>query len=107
MTAATRAYENGLKLSAKGQHALAIERYEQALSQSPNDTRVLFALGNTARALGLARPAEEFFRRVLSLEPERIEAMINLANLLRSHGNFAAAEALLLPALSRNPDAPE
>ena len=53
--------------------------------------RVLFALGNTARALGLARPAgREFFRRVLALEPARLEALVNLANLLRANGNFAA-----------------
>ena len=85
----------------------AIERFEQALAQTPDDTRVLFALGNTARALGLARPAEEFFRRVLTLEPGRVEAVVNLANLLRSHGNFESAEALLLPALSRNPESAE
>jgi Flp pilus assembly protein TadD len=107
MTASTRAYEEGLKLSAQGQHAQAIAHYEQALTQAPNDTRVLFALGNTARVLGLARPAEEFFRRVLSLEPERIEALVNLSNLLRSKGNFASAEALLAPALARHPDSAE
>ncbi|HTT98669.1 MAG TPA: tetratricopeptide repeat protein [Rhizomicrobium sp.] len=107
MTAAARTYEDGLKLSAQGRHALAIKRYEQALVQAPNDARVLFALGNTARALGLARPAEEFFRRVLSLEPERIEALVNLANLLRSQGDFSSAAALLTPALFRNPTSSE
>ena len=109
MTTATRTdpYAEGLRFSASGQHARAIERFEQALAQTPDDTRVLFALGNTARALGLARPAEEFFRRVLTLEPGRVEALVNLANLLRSHGNFATAEALLLPALARNPNAAE
>lgn len=107
MTASAHAYEDGLRLSAKGQHALAIERYEQALAQTPNDTRVLFALGNTARTLGLARPAEEFFRRVLALEPERLEALVNLANLLRTQGNFGAAKALLSPALARNPQSAE
>jgi tetratricopeptide (TPR) repeat protein len=107
MTVSARAYEEGLKLSAQGQHVRAIERFEQALAHRPDDSRVLFALGNTARALGLARPAEEFFRRVLAQEPERLEALINLANLLRSQGNSAAAEALLMPALARNPDSAE
>lgn len=100
-------YAEGLKFSASGQHARAIERYEKALAQAPDDPRVLFALGNTARALGLAHPAEAFFRRVLALEPERVEAVVNLANLLRAQGNFEAAEALLLPALARNPEAAE
>lgn len=101
------AYRQGLALSAKGQHAQAIERFEQALAAAPDDTRVLFALGNTARVLGLVRPAETFFRRVLALEPERLEALINLANLLRSQGQFEAAEQLLTPALARNPESAE
>ncbi|HEX3675751.1 MAG TPA: tetratricopeptide repeat protein [Rhizomicrobium sp.] len=100
-------YEQGLKLSGAGRHADAIGCFEQALVRKPDDTRALFALGNTARVLGLARPAEEFFRRVLALEPERVEALVNLANLLRTSGNFDAAEALLAPALTRNPDAAE
>lgn len=64
--ARTGAYEEGLSLAARGQHAPAIACFERALAQSPDDSRVLFALGNTARALGLARPAEAFFRRVLA-----------------------------------------
>ncbi|HEV2563167.1 MAG TPA: tetratricopeptide repeat protein [Rhizomicrobium sp.] len=106
MNAATY-YEDGLKLSAKGRHAEAISRFEQALAARPDDSRVLFALGNTARTLGMPKPAEEFFRRVLALEPERIEALVNLANLLRANGNPQAAENLLAPALSRNPQSAE
>lgn len=100
-------YEQGLRLSAQGKHAEAIGRFERALAVRPDDARVLFALGNTARALGLAKPAEEFFRRVLGLEPERLEALVNLANLLRHRGDQDAAIALLTPALSRNPDSAE
>jgi tetratricopeptide (TPR) repeat protein len=101
------AYEHGLALSAKGLHARAIEQFEQALERDPDDARVLFALGNTARALGMARPAEAFFRRVLAQQPDRIEALVSLANLLRSQGNFGEAEALLVPALARAPDSAE
>ena len=67
-------YQAGLKLSASGRHVEAIEQYERALSARPDDARVLFALGNTARSLGMAGPAEEFFRRVLAREPGRLEA---------------------------------
>lgn len=101
------AYAQGLKLSAAGQHARAIAAFEQALAADPNDTRTLFALGNTARALGMKGPAEQFYRRVLALEPGRLEAIVNLANLLRAQGQFAAAEALLGPALARHPQTPE
>ena len=101
------AYAQGLKLSVQGRHAEAIEQFERALVVKPDDTRTLFALGNTARVLGMKQPAEQFFRRVLALEPGRLEALVNLANLLRADGQFTAAEALLAPALARNPDAPE
>jgi len=99
-------FDEGMRLSAAGRHAEAIDRFERALKQSPDDPRVLFALGNTARALGLHRPAESFYRRVLALDSARLEATANLANLLRSEGNFSGAEAVLLPALARC-DAPE
>jgi tetratricopeptide (TPR) repeat protein len=100
-------YTEGLALSAANRHAEAIARYEAALSERPGDIRVLFALGNTASALGMPKPAETFFRQVLALEPERIEALVNLANLLRAEEQFEAAKALLLPALARNPRVPE
>ena len=107
MTPAPRAYDQGLKLSSQGRHLEAISCFEKALSERPDDVRTLFALGNTARALGLAQPAAEFFRRVLAQEPERLEALVNLANLLRTEGRFDAARVLLEPAVARNPQSPE
>jgi tetratricopeptide (TPR) repeat protein len=100
-------YQKGLRLSRDGRHADAIGCFERALQREPNDARVLFALGNTARVLGLAEGAEQFYRRVLALEPERLEALVNLANVLRAASQFAAAEALLAPALARNPESAE
>ncbi|HUO94234.1 MAG TPA: tetratricopeptide repeat protein [Rhizomicrobium sp.] len=100
-------YAEGLALSAANRHAEAIGCYEAALSERPGDVRVLFALGNTASALGMPRPAEAFFRQVLAQEPQRLEALVNLANLLRAEGQFEAAERLLTPALARFPETPE
>jgi tetratricopeptide (TPR) repeat protein len=99
------AYDQGLSLSAAGRHLEAIARFETALFEKPDDSRALFALGNTARALGMAEAAEQFFRQVLALEPARLEALVNLANLLRARGQFGAAISLLEPALA--PDSPE
>ena len=107
MHAAAHAYDRGLRLSSQGRHLEAISCFEQALAERPGDVKTLFALGNTARALGLAQPAAEFFRKVLAQEPQRLEALVNLANLLRSQGQFEAARALLEPALARDPESPE
>ncbi len=107
MHAAAHAYTQGLKLSSQGRHLEAISCFEQALAERPDDAKTLFALGNTARALGLAEPAAAFFRKVLAQDPGRIEALVNLANLLRAQGQFDEARALLEPALARNPASPE
>jgi tetratricopeptide (TPR) repeat protein len=104
---ATASYEQGLRLSKQGRLAQAIDCYQAALAFAPSDPRILFALGNTARALDMRKPAEMFFRQVLALEPERLEALINLANLLTANGDAVAARDLLAPALRRNPNAPE
>ena len=108
MTASTNAhYRQGLRHSKAGRHAEAIDCYQQALAATPSDPHVLFALGNTARALGMPKPAEIFFRQVLAIAPERIEALTNLANLLRASGQTTSARALLEPALARNPQSAE
>jgi tetratricopeptide (TPR) repeat protein len=101
------AYARGLKLSAQGRHSEAIACFEQAHLAHPDDSHVLFALGNTARALDMPGPAETFFRRVLALEPGRMEALVSLANLLRANANPQGAAALLVPALHDNPECPE
>lgn len=101
------AYQEGLSHSAHGRHALAIASFERALSARPDDMRVLFALGNTARELGLSRPAEAFYRRVLAQAPCRIEAIVNLANLLRAEGRFAEARRLLEPAFAERAQSAE
>src|SRR5256885_16110965 len=107
MVARMSAYQAGLKLSAAGRHAEAIAKYEAALAAQPGDAKVLFALGNTAQLLGLTAPAEQFFRKVLAQEPGRIEALVNLANLLRANGQFEAAIALLEPAAATHAGGPE
>ena len=100
-------YEKGQALTALLQHADAIAAYERALAERPDDVRVLFALGNTARVLGMPGQAEQFYRRVLALEPHRIEACINLANLLRAEGKLAAAKELVERALANQAEIAE
>lgn len=110
MTAALRtdtAYEHGLRFMREGRHGDAIDCFQRALAVSPADPKILFALGSTARALGMAKPAETFFRQVLAIDPERLEALISLANLLRSNGQPQAARDVLTPMLARKPQSAE
>lgn len=101
------AYQSGLKLSSQGRHGEAIAQFEQALAVQPDDPMVLFALGNTACQMGQAGMAEQFYRKVLSQDPCRTEAIVNLSNLMRANGQFDAAIALLIPAVAREPKCPE
>ncbi|HEY4265039.1 MAG TPA: tetratricopeptide repeat protein [Micropepsaceae bacterium] len=99
-------YGAGLKLAQQGRHAEAIALFERALARRPEDARVLFALGNTAEAVGHPDAAENFFRRVLAQDPDRLEALVHLGNLLRAKSRTADVIALLKPALERNPAEP-
>jgi tetratricopeptide (TPR) repeat protein len=96
-----QSYEHGLALSGQGRHLEAIGAFEAALAAKPDDAKILFALGHTAEALGLPAPAEAFYRKVLAQEPGRLEALVNLANLLRAQGRFAAAAELIAPHCGR------
>ena len=101
------AYDQGLKLAAAGRHFEAIECFERALALAPSDARILFALGRTAQTIGQGALARAFYSQVLALEPGRIEAVVNLANLLRGEGQFMAARALLAPVLAQAGQSPE
>lgn len=100
-------YLRGLAFAHEGRHADAIPCFEAALVKRPEDARVYFALGNTAEAIGHFQAAERFFLRVLAQDPDRLEALVNLANLLRRQQRNADAIALLKPAIKRNPLFPE
>src|SRR5258706_6025775 len=97
-------YAAGLTASGEGRHTDAIACFERALRDAPDDARVLFALGNTAAAIGHAGAAENFFRRVLAQETSRLAALVNLANLLRKSGRTADVIALIKPVLEINPE---
>ncbi|MGC8536417.1 MAG: tetratricopeptide repeat protein [Rhizomicrobium sp.] len=101
------AYQNGLKLAEQGRHSEAITAFELALAERPNDTGVLYALAGTARSLGLPAVALSFYAKVLDLEPERIEAVNGLGQLLCDTNEPEKAIALLRPWVVRYDNCPE
>ncbi|MBI5017630.1 MAG: tetratricopeptide repeat protein [Deltaproteobacteria bacterium] len=64
-------------------------------------------LGDAQRARGLAAPAEEAYRKALSLRPGDYAASVNLGVLWLGQGKPAEAEALFAAAASARPGAPE
>ncbi len=97
------AFLRGAAHARAGRYIEAIACFETAIALSPDDPRILFALGNTASAIGHKGAAESFFRRILEREPDRLEALVQLGNLLRAWGRTQDAIALLKPAIERNP----
>ena len=116
LTALTRCWRHDRRLSSRpeavvrrgppcrGHRPVSSRRWRP----EPDDPKVLFALGNTAHATGAwpRRPSNSS-ARCWRWSRTRLEALVNLANLLRGTGQFDAAIALLEPALAREPESPE
>ncbi|MCP5432792.1 MAG: tetratricopeptide repeat protein [Alphaproteobacteria bacterium] len=101
------AYRAGMAHLEAGRLDAAIASLKEAHRRAPRDVGVLFALSVAARRLGLTGTAKRLCLQVLELEPDRLEALVTLANLHRAEGEAAAAIGLLKPAIERAPATPE
>lgn len=105
-----RCYNDGILHLEHHRLVKAIECFEAALAANPPPHRqaaVLFALATAARRMGHARAAEDLYSRVLTLEPARHEAIVNLSNLYRESGKLQEAQNVLAHALEADPGVPE
>ncbi len=103
-------YRRGIAHLEAHEYAEAIQRFEAALADNPPPERqaaILFGLANAARRVGHPRTAEAYYGRVLTIDPERVEALVSLANLHCSTGRLRDAQSLLNDALKGNPEVPE
>ncbi len=86
-----------------GDLAHALTCYESALRFLPDNPHLCNDVGRLALRMGSPSVAESFFRRVLAAQPANIEALNNLATVLRDGGRLDEAVALLPPALEASP----
>lgn len=56
-----------------------IEAFKQLLEQEPNDTMLLFSLGNEYFQLGKVSEAIAYFEKVLDIDPEYAAVYVHLA----------------------------
>jgi tetratricopeptide (TPR) repeat protein len=80
-----------------------IEHLQQLAEGAPNDPHILTALGNIYFDAGMAQQAIEYYDRVLALEPDNIEVMVDKATMLRSLGRPAEALRLLENVVAARP----
>ena len=76
----------GYALARQGQHAAAIESYEQALHLSPEDEGSWLALGQSQSELGRPEQAIKAYRQALRYRPESAQVYLALAELYQRQG---------------------
>lgn len=90
----------------QGRATRAVELYERALAQSPDDTRLRNALATSLRNAGRLDEAEAEIRAILGQAAFDPMAYATLAAIELDRGNQELAELVLTKGLSRNPDHP-
>jgi tetratricopeptide (TPR) repeat protein len=90
----------------QGRAKRAVELYERALSQSPDDTRLRNALATSLRYAGRLDEAEAEIRAILGQAAFDPMAYATLAAIELDRGNPDLAELVLTKGLTKNPDHP-
>ena len=101
---AQRLFETAVGLYSSGDHVEALAMMKKLLKLQPKNIIALNIAGVCAQCLGRQGEAEETFRRAISLQPDYVEAHINLGNLLHAQKHFSAAEESYRSALTFRPD---
>jgi len=81
----------GYALARQGQHAAAIESYQQAIRISPEDEASWLALGASQSTLGQTERAIQTYRQVLRYRPESAQTYLALADTYQAQGRLDLA----------------
>jgi tetratricopeptide (TPR) repeat protein len=99
----SRAAEQAL---AHGNAGAAADYAARAVKAAPQDNRLWFLLGYTARMAGRNQQSIDAYQHVLAGEPNSVEGLSGLAQTYMRAGRSADAKALLLRVLAANPRRP-
>jgi len=81
----------GTTLAVQGHAKEAVEAYRKVLERDPENQTVHYNLGNLYTRLNQPDLAATFLTRAVSLNPDDLQARMELADLLRDRGDLAAA----------------
>lgn len=87
-----------------GDYPSAFAAYETALKLIDDPTDIANDLGRLAQRLGQLEIAEKLYHHFLARRPGHVEAVNNLASLLRDLGRYGEAIELLRPVIYANPE---
>ncbi len=84
----------------------ALNHYQQALAQQPNDANVLNRIGVVLQTQHKSHLAIHFHQRALALQPQNLDALISLAKVLLDQGQVEDALRYIDQALAIQPQHP-
>jgi Flp pilus assembly protein TadD len=90
-----------------GDHARAVEQFQQALALDPRNAIACVKLGASLCNLGRYQEGEQQLRRAIEIKANCPGAQLSLGTLLRAKGEFAASETALRRAVKQDPRDPE
>ncbi|MGV3526471.1 MAG: tetratricopeptide repeat protein [Candidatus Sericytochromatia bacterium] len=91
------------ELAAQGQSAAAAEQYGRLLAQHPGSADDWLGLALARRALDDRAGAEAAYQEVLSRDPQRLEALVNLGRLYQQQRRLGLARRLYEQAHAAHP----
>ena len=100
-------HELGRLKAAQGEHASALDDYQQALALSPKYAASWYAQGLSQQALQQSVAALASFKQAAKLKPEHTEWQITLARHCGQSGPFALAVDTWAKILKAEPDNPD
>ncbi|MBO0725229.1 MAG: tetratricopeptide repeat protein [Blastocatellia bacterium] len=83
--------KDGSAERAQGKYAAAIEHFHHALELTPNNMATRFLLAQTYVMAGQNDDAARSCKEILRIQPEHLDARLQLAEIYRAKGNWSAA----------------
>jgi len=102
--AARKLFQEGWEAEKQLDRWTAIEKYEQAFEQSPEDSEICFRLGYNLDLVGEESEALHLYEQACAVSRPKINALINLAVMYEDLGRFADAERCLRQVVETDPN---
>ena len=94
----------GVAYDAKGLKQEALKEYHVYHADHPDDPECLFSMACVFDQIGSSQEAENYYQRVISIDPSHHKACFNLALKKADHGSVMEASELLKKACESKPD---
>lgn len=102
--AAEDLYRKGIEAERQGQDELAIEMYEQALTENPDHEQTVFRLALLYDRRAEDAKAIELYERLCASQPVHVNALLNLAVLYEDNNHYDEAYRCLSAVLDTYPN---